>query len=67
MDVDKAAPKYDKHTMRDENGHYPVWMRKSRDIKKMKGKQVHKVKSGGGKGSGGGGKKGRARKKGIAW
>ncbi|KAF4517783.1 hypothetical protein B566_EDAN002988 [Ephemera danica] len=30
MDVDKAKPKYNRRTMKDENGKYPVWLSKRR-------------------------------------
>ena len=59
MEVDKGPPKYDPKTMQDENGHYPVWY-KSRDIKKAKSKQA-------GKKGRTGPKKGKNRRKGIAW
>lgn len=35
MEVDGKAKKYDPKTMRDENGHYPVWMNQ-RAVKKHK-------------------------------
>jgi hypothetical protein len=42
MQVDVDAKKYNKRTMRDENGHYPEWMNQ-RSIKKIK-KRLDKTK-----------------------
>ncbi|XP_013416840.1 protein LLP homolog [Lingula anatina] len=48
MDIDQAPRKYDKKTMRDENGQYPVWMNK-KAIKKVRAR-VKKAKNKKGKG-----------------
>ena len=63
MELESAAPKYDKKTMRDENGHYPVWM-SCRQIKKKKRAKISKPKGGTQQG---GNKAKRRMKKGIAW
>ncbi|KAK3590820.1 hypothetical protein CHS0354_012413 [Potamilus streckersoni] len=41
MEVDKEKPRYNPKTLKDEHGHYPVWMNQRR-IKKLKSKRKHK-------------------------
>ncbi|KAL3851808.1 hypothetical protein ACJMK2_015514 [Sinanodonta woodiana] len=41
MEVDKEKLKCNSKTLKDENGHYPVWMNQRR-IKKLKSKRIHK-------------------------